>query len=81
MATNNLNDLDLDSCIEELQNKSIKLRALLTSIVGEGGEAFRRLNDEVQDSFLWTCRDMAKELCGLIEQAEAQMLKATPISR
>ena len=51
--------LDLLNTVNSL---SAKLHALLCNAYGEAGESFRGLNDELQDSYLWACTDIAAEI-------------------
>lgn len=51
---------------EQLVALAIKLDALLAYSYGESGEAFRNLNEDMQDAYLWTCSDMAGEIKRLV---------------
>ena len=47
---------------------ALQLEALLQHAYGVGGESFRALSDELQDSYLWACADLAEELSDLLQQ-------------
>lgn len=53
---------DLSDVVEHIDTRIKQLRAMLCSIYGQGGEAFRELNDELQDYFLWSCFDVIEEI-------------------
>lgn len=45
-----------------VETKARQLRALLENTYGGGGEAFRGLNEQLQDHYMWACADMADEI-------------------
>jgi hypothetical protein len=47
---------------ERAHTCAMQLYALLTNCTGEGGESFRRINDALQDNYLWLARDLAHEI-------------------
>ncbi|MFL9863224.1 hypothetical protein PQR67_03440 [Paraburkholderia fungorum] len=58
-----MNDLKVNGdAFERAHTISMQLRALLAACTGEGGEAFRSLNDELQDNYLWLASDLAAEI-------------------
>lgn len=60
MSTANTSDrIDL---MDQISVLSKKLRALLCNTYGNSGESFRDLNKDLQDTYLWTCADIAGEL-------------------
>ncbi len=75
MANSNPRDHEVTDLIEEAHTKSIHLHALLTAITGEGGESFRRMNDALQDNFIWACQRLAQEVSDLTENANCKYLK------
>ena len=44
-----------------------QLVAMLAIVVGDGGEAFRRYSDEIQDDYLFACWQKAKDLMSIAE--------------
>ncbi len=44
-----------------------KLEALLQNTYSESGPAFRNLRDDIQDSYLWTCSDLAASVKTALE--------------
>jgi len=78
MATKNVYQpqygLSLDDA-DTLSEKSIKLKALLAHTYGNSGEAFRAMNDDFQDSYLWTCSNLMDEIAEL-----ATKLNTTPVA-
>ena len=75
MANANPRVSEVTDLIEEAHTKSLHLHALLTMITGEGGEVFRRMNDTLQDNFIWACQRMAQEVIDLAESANSEYLK------
>lgn len=58
-----MNDFKVNSdAFERAHTISMQLRALLAACTGEGGDAFRSLNDELQDNYLWLACDLASEI-------------------
>lgn len=51
-----------------LARKSHQLRALLATMYGGGGEAFRGCSDEIQDGVLWLAFDLASEMEQLVAE-------------
>ena len=54
--------------IEGLWQKSAKLEALLVNAYGESGESFRNLNNDLQDTYIWACSDLAGEIKELVKR-------------
>lgn len=75
MGNSEQRELDVTDLIEEAHTKSLHLHALLTTITGEGGETFRRMNDTLQGNFIWACQRMAQEVVDLAENANREYLK------
>ena len=50
------------------------MSALLTAIVGEGFEAFDRLNDTHKCNYLWACSMLADECKELADRAQVAAL-------
>ena len=46
-----------------------KLEALLQNAHGESGPAFRNLHEELQDSYLWACADLAAAVKTALESS------------
>jgi hypothetical protein len=58
-----MNDIKVSAdSLERAHSCALQLRALLAHCIGEGGEAFRNLNTEMQDSYLWLASDVADEI-------------------
>lgn len=76
MATPNStkqSEMDLRQVVE---TRARQLRALLDNTYGESGDAFRRMNDDRQDEYLWACADMAEEIVKSLESlAELRIAK------
>ncbi len=51
-----------------LSEAAQKLHALLIHTYGNSGEAFRNMNDSLQDAYLWTCADLASQVEGLAKK-------------
>lgn len=51
---------------DRLAQLTLKLNALLAHTYGCSGEEFRNLNDEIQDSYMWACSDMASDIKELV---------------
>ncbi len=47
---------------ERAHTISMQLHALLAHCIGEGGEAFRNLNNQLQDNYLWLACELADEI-------------------
>ena len=56
--------LSLDDA-DTLSEKALKLKALLVHTYGNSGEAFRAMNDDSQDSYLWACSNLMDEIAEL----------------
>jgi hypothetical protein len=52
---------------DRLSAVSKQLSALLHMTFGEGGASFRNHSEDIQDSFMWACGDMADELAKLVD--------------
>ena len=52
---------------DELSSKTDHLAAMLDAIYGSGFESFSELSDQVQQSYLWACADLAHDCKSLIE--------------
>ncbi|MBS0353970.1 MAG: hypothetical protein JSR83_08725 [Proteobacteria bacterium] len=60
---------------DQLSARLAQLSALLAMTRGEQGKAFRLMNDQWQDSFMWACGTMAmeaQELFGVLSCLEAK---------
>lgn len=60
---------------DQLTARLAQLTALLAMTRGEQGKAFRLMNDQWQDSFMWACGMMAmevQELFGILSCLEAK---------
>jgi hypothetical protein len=57
--------------LDKLTCASLKLDALLACTYGQNGESFRDNNDEIQDTYLWACSDLAQEIKTLAHQLSA----------
>ncbi len=66
-----MNDLKVNSdAFEHAHTCAIQLRALLVHCVGEGGEAFRALNEQMQDNYLWLACDLVEEIEKTLDGAQ-----------
>jgi hypothetical protein len=54
--------------LDKLTCAALKLDALLNCTYGQNGESFRDNNDEIQDTYLWVCSDLAQEIKTLVDQ-------------
>jgi len=71
MATQTVNQSLSGEDIENLENlskKTAQLDALLYMTYGEGGDAFRRSSDTVQENYLWACAEIASEASKLAQK-------------
>lgn len=67
-----MNDIKVSAdSLERAHSCALQLRALLAHCIGEGGEAFRNLNTEMQDSYLWLASDVAHEIEKTLSGAQA----------
>ena len=57
--------------IDDFHTKSGQLRCLLTVLYGEGGDAFRNKNEEIQDNVIWLAADLATEVHELAHKVTA----------
>lgn len=64
MADSTVNDT-LDR-FDSLQQKLAQLDAMLNMSYGCAGEAFRNMNDALQDNYLWACSTLATECVDLV---------------
>lgn len=64
MADSTVNDT-LDR-FDLLQQKLAQLDAMLNMSYGCAGEAFRNMNDALQDNYLWACSTLATECVDLV---------------
>ena len=74
MAEQDVNEVDTTDLIEDAHTKSLHLHSMLTTISGEGGEVFRRMDHGVQDNYIWACRCLAEEVTNIIEIANRSYL-------
>ena len=51
-------NFDLEDFISD---RLVKANALIANTYGESGDAFRNLNDDLQDTYLWTISDLLRE--------------------
>jgi len=63
----------LVGAIDEAYAKTLKLHAMLHCAHGEAGDTFRNLHDDLQDSFLWACADMAEAVKAALETSFADV--------
>ena len=54
-----------DNLEDQMNMRISQLRAMLEMTYGEPGEAFRRMNAEIQDNYLWACTTMVAEIAQL----------------
>ena len=71
--------LSLDDA-DTLSEKALKLKALLVHTYGNSGEAFRAMNDDSQDSYLWTCSNLMDEIAELTTELNKTRVTA-PVSK
>lgn len=57
--------------IDEAYSHVSKLEALLMNTYSECGPNFRNLNDDIQDSYLWACADLATSIKAALEASFA----------
>lgn len=61
----------LNSDREKLELLARKLRYLESMLMmtwGNGGEAFRRYNEGIQDTYCWACHSLASECVSMVEE-------------
>lgn len=66
------NDVSAMDLIDQVGTRLSQLTAMLMMTYGEGGEAFRSLNDDHQDNYLWGCFDLATESKQLFDRISAK---------
>lgn len=64
---------------DHLDNRLAHLSALLMMTYGDGGEAFRGYNDQIQDEFMWACAQLADECRELFPQVMAKAREASSL--
>jgi len=47
---------------DQIASRIQQLEAMLAMTFGESGESFRNMNDDLQDSFLWSCSSAITEI-------------------
>lgn len=62
MANETLSATEKADLLSTVNSLSAKLHALLYATYGDQGEAFREMDGEIQDNYMWTCSDMATQL-------------------
>jgi hypothetical protein len=55
--------------IDEAFTHISKLEALLQNTYSESGPSFRNLRDDIQDSYLWACADLAAAVKTALESS------------
>lgn len=53
--------VDAIDAIDSTQAALLKAQALIAMTFGESGEAFRTMNDDYQERFLWAISDLVNE--------------------
>lgn len=53
--------IDAIDAIDSAQAALLKAQALIAMTFGESGEAFRTMNDDYQERFLWAINDLVNE--------------------
>ncbi|HRI91467.1 MAG TPA: hypothetical protein PLS93_07435 [Accumulibacter sp.] len=64
---------------DHLDTRLAHLSALLCMTYGEGGEAFRNHNNQIQDEYMWACSQLADECRELFPQVMAKTRKASSL--
>ena len=67
--------------LDYLTAKLAQLSALMAHAYGESGEAFRNLNDDLQDTYLWHCADVALDCHQAIGNVHSQYLAVRMAAR
>ena len=57
--------------IDQAYSHVSKLEALLQNTYSECGPTFRNLNNDLQDSYLWACADLATSIKAALEASFA----------
>lgn len=65
-----------DEC-NNLTRKLAQLKAMLSMTYGDAEETFSGMNDDLRDSFMWACSDMADECHALSETISATVHRHT----
>lgn len=55
--------------ITPAHTKAMKLQAMLAHSFGGSGEAFRDMEAEHQDTYLWLCKDLADSIVDALESS------------
>lgn len=58
---------------DQIRARLAQLDALINMTIGEQGEAFRGMNDELQDRFMWACGSISNEVCQLAKISAAKL--------
>lgn len=58
---------------DQITARLAQLDALINMTIGEQGEAFRSMNDELQDRFMWACGSISNEVCQLAKISAAKL--------
>lgn len=61
----------LIDAIDNTQCALLKAQALIAMTFGESGEAFRNMNDDYQDRFLWAISDLVTEATNVVTELTA----------
>ena len=64
-------ELSLIDAIDNTQCALLKAQALIAMTFGESGEAFRNMNDDYQDRFLWAISDLVTEATNVVTEVAA----------
>jgi len=60
--------------LDYLTAKLAQLSALMAHAYGESGKAFRNMNDDLQDAYLWHCSDVALDCNQAADDIHTQYL-------
>lgn len=71
----NLESSRIVDVAQDLTNSLQQLRAMLIVIYGESGGAFRRLSNEIQESYIWGCADKAEACAIQAEELTRRLMK------
>ncbi len=61
----------LIDAIDNTQCALLKAQALIAMTFGESGAAFRNMNDDYQDRFLWAISDLVTEATNVVTELTA----------